>query len=114
MLERPTFSPGRPLSLYLDRLETTSPVPDLERNTLLQTLKRDAHPGGLRVLAHVRQRLLGNPEERRLYRNRYAFVAQRLLVANLATLVAQPLDLQADAVGQPKVVERRRPEIGDD
>src|SRR5215216_2244516 len=91
----------------LIRLEAASFVPDQQANRVSRAVERHAYPGSPRVLAYVRQCLLRDPEERRLYLGWQTVIAQRLFEADLPALRLERLDLQTDCGGQAEVVEHR-------
>src|SRR5215207_791831 len=95
------------------RHEPQPPVADLEANLLRPALKRDVRPVRSRVPAYVRERLLSNSKERRLYNFWQAFFSQRFLVACPKTLTGKPLHLQAERSPQPEVVKHRGSQVGD-
>ena len=67
---------------------------------------------GLRVLDHVRQRLLRDPVERRLHLRGQAGLAEPRLEVDLdPRLLAERLDEPLDRRHEPEVVERLRPEL---
>src|SRR5215207_627110 len=95
------------------RHEPQPPVADLEANLLRPALKRDVRPVRSRVPTYVRERLLSNSKERRLYNFWQAFFFQRFLVACPKTLTGKPLHLQAERSPQPEVVKHRGSQVGD-
>ena len=71
------------------------------------------HRGSPRVFAYVRQRLLGDPEERRLYFGWQTLIAKRFFQSDLQAFRLERLDLKTDGGGQAEVVEHRGPQVVD-
>src|SRR5918994_833062 len=93
---------------------TASPVPNLEPHAPVAAPERDAHSFCVGVLAHVGQSFLGHAEEGALQRPRKARFAERFVVDCLITFGAKLLCLHTYGCGQTEVVERGRPQVGDD
>src|SRR5919112_328899 len=93
--------------------EPAPPVADLEAKRLAASPERDAHLLRLRVLAHVRQGLLGDPEEGCLHHFWQALSSQVFLEGRPKPLLGEPLHLQAERSRQPEVVEHRGTQVGD-
>ena len=71
------------------------------------------HRGGPGMFTYVRQRLLGDPEERRLYFGWQTLIAKRFLQADLQAFRPERLDLKTDGGGQAEVVEHRGTQVVD-
>src|SRR5829696_2748985 len=96
------------------RLEAWSPIPHLQADTVVQPLECDLYPSGRRVLVHVGEGFLCDPEQRRLHLRWQTLVSQRFLVVDPGALAADLLDLQADGGRQPEIVEGGGPQVGYD
>src|SRR5215207_1290983 len=96
------------------RFEAASPVPDLEPHEAVVASELNAHLVGLGVFAHIGQRFLGHAKQGGLQRGRKPILPERLFVACIEPLGAELLYLHTYGGGQPKVVERGGPQVGDD
>ena len=65
------------------------------------------------MFTYVRQRLLGDPEERRLYFGWQTLIAKRFLQADLQAFRPERLDLKTGGGGQAEVVEHRGTQVVD-
>ena len=65
------------------------------------------------MFAYVRQRLLGDAEERRLHLGWQTLIAKRFFQADLQAFRPERLDLKTDGGGQAKVVEHRGTQVVD-
>ena len=65
------------------------------------------------MFTHVRQRLLGDPEERCLHFGWQTLIADCFFQADLQAFRPEHLDLKTDGGGQAKVVEHRGTQVVD-
>src|SRR5215211_4536369 len=99
---------------HLGCAEPSSAISHPQTHLLPQATDAKAHARSIRVFAHVRQRLLDDPLERGLQRGRDPLAPEFLIVGDLPPFRPEILALQTQRRRQPEVVERRRPETGDD
>src|SRR5829696_2969699 len=95
------------------RHETASLVADQQPDHVSRTVQYHARLRGPRVLADVRQGLLGDPEERGLDLLGQAPIAQGFFQVDLQAVCPQLRHLEAHGGGQPEVVQHRGAEVVD-
>src|SRR5215212_6256851 len=95
------------------RHETASLVADQQPDRVPRTVQYHARLRGPRVLADVRQGLLGDPEERGLDLLGQAPVAQGFFQVDLQAVCPQLRHLEAHGGGQAEVVQHRGAEVVD-
>src|SRR5205807_6027102 len=90
---------------YCQWLEATATILHLQVDPRPLALKRQACCSGVRVLTHIGERLLRNPEESRFDRWRQALGPQRLIVGDRPAVATLRISLQAQRRCQSEVVQ---------